>query len=196
MEAVDYDEELFRDGQIMTYTGKYFDPINPDPALIDIRDIAHALSQQPRYGGHLPQFYSVGQHSLHVARRLPKELQLVGLLHDATEAYMCDIPSPVKSRLPEYKAHEKKLLEAIMRKFNVWEVYYAEKDYVKTIDTVALKTEWDVIMKGRSNVDPYFAGPGVDMARVSILFIEKFLLYREHCPAKDVPLEIEIVTKP
>ena len=59
MENIDYDAELFVPDHIRTYTGKYFNAFDPLPELICIEDIAHALSQQPRYAGHLPQFYSV-----------------------------------------------------------------------------------------------------------------------------------------
>ena len=48
----------------MTYSKIMFDPLQPDTALIDIQDIAHALSMLCRANGHFPIFYSVGQHSI------------------------------------------------------------------------------------------------------------------------------------
>ena len=77
--------------EILTFTGKMFDPLAPDPALIDIRDIAHALSFLCRANGHFKTFHSVAQHSLECfeeakARGLSKRLQLACLLHDGSEA--------------------------------------------------------------------------------------------------------------
>ena len=49
---------------IKTYTGVMFDPLNPESELIDILDIAHALSMLCRANGHFRNFYSVGQHCI------------------------------------------------------------------------------------------------------------------------------------
>lgn len=53
---------------ILTATGKWFDVLNPDPALIDLADIACALSKLCRFGGHCREFYSVAEHSILVSR--------------------------------------------------------------------------------------------------------------------------------
>lgn len=92
-----------------TYTGKRFDPLDPDPAMIDLADIAHALSNVCRFGGHSQHFYSVAQHSVFVADYLfeiydDRKIALAGLLHDASEAYLGDIPRPLKYR-PEFAAY-------------------------------------------------------------------------------------------
>lgn len=81
---------------IVTFTGRVIEPLNPDPAEIDILDIAHALSNQCRFTGHTNEFYSVAQHSVLVSRHCAPEDALWGLLHDASEAYLADIPRPVK----------------------------------------------------------------------------------------------------
>ena len=146
---INYNAELFVPGKIKTYAGEYFDAFNPDPAKVHIEDIAHALSQQPRYGGHLPKHYSVAQHSLYVSELLPKPLKLAGLLHDATEAYMPDVPSPLKARLPEVKNMENGLMKVILGKFGVWEVYRHNYSQIKEADIEALKIEWDILMQGR-----------------------------------------------
>ena len=78
---------------ITTYTGKHFDPVNPDASLLCIEDIAHALSLLCRGNGHVQTFFSVGQHCIACAkeaqaRGLSARLVLACLLHDASECYM------------------------------------------------------------------------------------------------------------
>jgi hypothetical protein len=106
---------------IQTATGKAFDPFDADPAAICIEDIAHALSNVCRFTGHCRQFYSVAQHSVEVATRLPHELQAAALLHDASEAYLTDLPRPIK-KLPQFKFYreaEERLQLAIYRRFGL-----------------------------------------------------------------------------
>lgn len=88
---------------IQTYTGKAFGLEDVNPDQIDIRDIAHALSNQCRYNGHCKQFYSVAEHCIEMSF-LPNVDPLVALLHDAAEAYTGDIVSPLK-RLLNYSKH-------------------------------------------------------------------------------------------
>jgi len=138
---------------IRTFTGKHFDVLNPDPDLIDIKDIAHALSCQGRFSGHTREFYSVAQHSCltatvisHVLNR--KDLALTALLHDATEAYLIDLPRPIKhsTALGEmYSAIEDPLWVAIARKFGLPEEMPPE---VKLADNICLKTEMRDLMGG------------------------------------------------
>ena len=80
-----------------TSTGRYFDLANPEPPMFDWTDIATALSRQCRFNGHTRWFYSVAEHSCHVASLLPDEIAVYGLLHDAHEAYIGDITAPMKS---------------------------------------------------------------------------------------------------
>ena len=107
---------------IVTYTGRVIEPLNPDPAEIDILDIAHALSNQCRFTGHTHTYYSVAQHSVLVSRHCAPEDALWGLLHDASEAYLADIPRPVK-RFTEwgkgYLKAEAFLTLAIVRTFDL-----------------------------------------------------------------------------
>ena len=83
--------------EIVTYTGKLFDILNPKPELVCIEDIAHSLANQCRYTGHTKEFYSVAQHSvlMAVATELPGD-PMQKLLHDSAEAYFGDIASPLK----------------------------------------------------------------------------------------------------
>ncbi len=77
-------------------SGGTFHPTNPDPTEVKIEDIAHALGNICRFGGHTSEFYSVAQHSVLVSRCCPPEYALEGLLHDASEAYLGDVVRPLK----------------------------------------------------------------------------------------------------
>ena len=81
-----------------------FWPLEPDPEKVCIEDIAHALSCQCRFGGHSSKFYSVAEHSVSVSKLCAPEDALWGLLHDGSEAFLCDIPRPLKV-LPEFAAY-------------------------------------------------------------------------------------------
>lgn len=104
---------------MQTYTGQRFDPLHPDPAAICIEDIAHALSMNCRYAGHVRRFYSVAEHSVHVSQAVSPQNALWGLLHDAAEAYIGDLVRPLKHQLPEYRRVEDDLLAVICAKFGL-----------------------------------------------------------------------------
>lgn len=107
---------------MQTFTGKAVYPMDLRTTDIDIRDIAHALSMQCRYAGHVQRFYSVAEHSVHVARHCRQyglEAALHGLLHDATEAYLVDVPRPVKPFLLGYKKAEAQAWAVIAERFDV-----------------------------------------------------------------------------
>ena len=128
---------------ITTYTGRHFEPTNPDSAAICIEDIAHALSLITRGNGHVKTFWSVGEHCLccareAVARGLSDRLVLACLLHDASECYMSDIPRPFKKELPEYCEHENHLLELIYEKFLGGTLTAEEQAQLKAIDDALL----------------------------------------------------------
>lgn len=98
---------------MQTATGLVFWPMDPRASEIEIEDIAHALSNLCRYLGHTREFYSVAQHSVLVARALPPELRAWGLLHDASEAYLVDVPRPVKPYLTGYREAEEVVERAV-----------------------------------------------------------------------------------
>ena len=107
---------------ITTYTHRHFDPTDPDPELILIEDIAHALSMLCRGNGHVSSFWSVGEHCICCAkeaagRGLSQKVVLACLLHDASECYMSDVPRPLKQNMKDYKQQESSLLDVIYRKF-------------------------------------------------------------------------------
>lgn len=82
--------------EIFTRSG-LVDVLNLQPDDIHIEDIANALANTCRFGGHVREFYSVAQHSVLVCRLCPYKLKLQGLLHDAAEAYIGDIVGPIKA---------------------------------------------------------------------------------------------------
>lgn len=103
---------------IETYTGRAFYPLAPQPEALSIIDIAHALSNQGRYSGHTAFFYSVAQHCCLLATWLGRRggsaldcLQI--LMHDSPEAYLVDVPRPVKQHMPEYRVWDHKLNDVI-----------------------------------------------------------------------------------
>lgn len=124
---------------ITTYTGKHFDPIKPEKDTIDIRDIAHALSLTCRGNGHVRNFFSVGQHCVYCAREAEargysRRVILGCLLHDASEAYMSDVPRPFKEMLLEYQQLENKLIDLIYEHFLGSVLTEEEQRQVKEID--------------------------------------------------------------
>ncbi len=108
-----------RGSWMQTYTGRQFFPMDPDPAEVDIRDIAHALSMQCRYNGHVQRFYSVAEHCVLVSRAVPPKHALWGLLHDATEAYVGDMVRPLKNHMRAYQQAEDRVMQAIAEKFDI-----------------------------------------------------------------------------
>lgn len=123
---------------IQTYTGLKFHPLDPKPEEINLLDIAHALSMQCRYTGHVMQFYSVAQHSVHVAELVPLGLRLQALMHDASEAYVADVNRPTKVELTNYKEIESRIMRAIASKFGF---AWPEETCVKRADNCMLMTE-------------------------------------------------------
>lgn len=125
---------------IKTHSGKMFDVANPDPELIDINDIAHALSFLCRGGGHCNVFFSVARHCVYCAqearaRGFSDAVVLACLLHDGSEAYMVDLPTPIKDGLfPEYRTYENRLLDCIYEKFIGRRLAEAELKLVDEID--------------------------------------------------------------
>lgn len=82
-----------------TVSGRLVDVACPRSQDVDINDIAHSLAMQCRYGGHTPRFYSVAEHCVLMSLWVPPEFALAALLHDATEAYVGDVVSPLKYAL-------------------------------------------------------------------------------------------------
>ena len=101
---------------LQTYTGKRMHFLDPKLDEIDIADIARSLSQMCRFAGHTKKFYSVAEHCCVIAQFASSENALWGLLHDASEAYIVDIPKPVKGFLLNYEELESTVMNAICTK--------------------------------------------------------------------------------
>ena len=143
---------------ITTVTGKHFFPLNPNQHDIDIRDIAHALSLICRANGHFKHFYSVAQHSIACAaeacaRGCSLEVTLGCLLHDASEAYLCDVTRPVKKHIPAYLQAEENLQSVIWERFIGRELTEAEKQQIFEIDDHILSMEFHLLMPEDLNED-------------------------------------------
>lgn len=107
------------DHWIALRSGKRFYYEHPEADSIDLDDIAHSLSLQCRFAGQVEVHWSVAQHSLLVADMVPPHLRLQALLHDATEAYVVDLPSPLKHLLPAYRDYEALAWKAICQRFDL-----------------------------------------------------------------------------
>lgn len=123
---------------IQTYTGKKFWPLDPKCSEISIFDIAHSLSLLSRFNGHTTKFLSVAQHSVMVSDMCSSQYKIHGLLHDASEAYCCDIPSPLKPYIPGYLEIEEKIQKVIFSKYGL---IYEDIKHVKSVDKYILATE-------------------------------------------------------
>jgi hypothetical protein len=130
-----------------TRTGKLVDVRNPTPDMVDLEDIAHALSMICRFAGHTREFYSVAEHSVLVAllgnrSDFSPEFNLALLLHDAAEAYVGDIISPVKRLLaPASDSLERQWLRAIETKFNLENRLSDMDQSIHKADRLALSIE-------------------------------------------------------
>lgn len=174
---------------IQTREGHIFDPKSGILTQIDINDIAHALSNICRYSGHCRKFYSVAEHSVLVSRiiakRWPddKEAIWAGFLHDATEAYVTDLPTPIKVLVPEYIEIENKLTAVLAKEFGVqWNPHTTS--LVKVADLTALATEarllfedvshWDTIREYDSECKLLAEGFPLAPADAKKLFMKEF----------------------
>ncbi len=123
---------------IQTYSGRQFFPLDPKPEDIAIEDIAHALANLCRYAGHCLNFYSVAEHSYLLSTKVKKEYRLWALLHDATEAYLVDVPRPIKPSLTNYVSIERNLQSAVAARFGLSDEI---PDDVKNADRIILEDE-------------------------------------------------------
>jgi hypothetical protein len=170
-----------RNAWLQTFSGRQFWPLDPSSEDVCIEDIAHALSLLCRFGGHVREFYSVGR-SLPARQSylVPEPHALYALLHDASEAYLVDMPRPIKHDEifgKTYRAAEKRLMQAICERFALPD---EEPAPVRRADNILLLTEQRDLMNPQvrpwSDVEiplPYTIKPRPPQD-VKRLFLERF----------------------
>jgi len=145
---------------ITTYSGVKFYPIDPRIEDFVLEDIAHALSQVNRANGHTVVPMSVAQHAVNVATVLKQlgydvRTQFIGLNHDNSEAYMADIPSPVKEWLPDYAKLEKKVQDIAYEWCGLGKVTDEEYEIVNLVDKAMFPVECRYVLPHANHpVDP------------------------------------------
>jgi 5'-deoxynucleotidase YfbR-like HD superfamily hydrolase len=165
---------------ISTYTNQRVFPFDPDKSVIKIEDIAHSLAMICRWGGHALTFYSVAEHSVRVADLLyvqavkagksleeSRKIGFLGLMHDATEAYVGDIPRPIKGSMflktprgmegfRETEAHVYRIIEEAL---NLPPYSKEEEKLVHEADNIILVTEARDVQHGFAKWDYWLDHP-------------------------------------
>lgn len=171
IEAVDYNH-------IRTRSGKYVNVFDPVPEMFEIEDIAHALSNIPRWAGHCKSFYSVAEHSVLCARnpsiKDDPKLKYQALMHDASEAFLLDMPSPIKKQLGRYKTIEFQLMHVLAKRFDF---QFPLSEEVKAIDQMILIDEWDQLMTDNTKDTLLFNCYPPDMAKQ--IFLNEYTRLRK-----------------
>lgn len=141
--------------EVLTQSGRYFNLLTPFLNEYDIEDIAHALAHLCRFGGHTYAFYSVAQHSVLCSQLVPHMDAYAALMHDAAEAFLGDVPSPLKQLLPDYRRLETEVEQAIFQRFGVPHPLPAS---VKYADRVMLNSEQQDLMPPHADTWPLVEG--------------------------------------
>lgn len=168
--------------KIMTYTGKFIDPFFATPEDIELKDIAWGLAHTFRFRGNTAfnRPLTVAEHSCHVANRIWNKtndpfLAMAGLMHDASEAYIADIPTPIKKRLPSYE----KLEDGVMFTIWCWLEQETEGDFlnlphkeIKKADKLELEREWENVVLNQGTWEPPLSCPDA-----FVLFQDRYYKY-------------------
>lgn len=153
-----------------------------DVNAIDLEDICNALTNINRFGGHSVRPYSVAEHTM-LCLRIAKELgysereQFLTLIHDFTEAYVVDLPTPLKNLLPEFQHYEKLVEFAIYERFGIQPPTEEEHKAVKVVDLTALVIEMRDLTK---HTYEDFVTPNVSLEMVERFHLGK----KKYAPAK------------
>ena len=147
---------------IETFSGIQFWSLDPKREDVKIEDIAHSLCHLCRFAGHSKTFYSVGRHSENcrrVAERLTRDLslsdsyrlQLLALIHDAAEAYIGDLPRPIKQFIPQFKEIEQSVEAIVYEALGIEPPTEDEARFVKNIDNYMLCIEGRILTRNMHN---------------------------------------------
>jgi len=161
---------LYSGNLIRTWSGVLIDVFDPNPNDIVIEDIAHGLAMRCRFGGHTQSFHTVAEHCIHICDMVPDRLKMQALLHDASEAYIGDMPTPIKKNLPVFLRLEMRLMERIGERFG----FDPHLDpMVKALDKSSLEWEWEhkVVEDKVQSLSP---------ERVKALFLQRFYDIYKH----------------
>lgn len=163
---------------IQTASGEYFDFAAPSSSKFTIFDIAHALSNICRFGGHCRWHYSVAQHSVLVSHLVPREHALAGLLHDAAEAFVGDVPRPLKQMLPDYRAIEACVEHVVLMRLGVDPVL---PEAVHHADKLAFRIERRALFNDDSGAPPLdrkiearFMPRNIDQREARLQFLARY----------------------
>ena len=172
----------------LTYTGRKFHPWAPRPEQFHIADIARGLAFSCRFNGQVRRIASIAEHSVLVARAVPRDLARAALMHDAIEAYTGDIITPVKRGLEGFEDLERGLTEALCQRYNIDPVDM-RSEVIKAADLRSLVTEQrDLRGFGRSAleacgsphavIEPFEDPlPGLDPTTAEVRFLSRFRLF-------------------
>ena len=140
---------------------------DPDPELIEFKDIAKGLSRIARWNGQTTGVhpYSVAQHSVMVSRIAGTMLtidstyhdetdhphiEMLALMHDAAEYLIGDIVRPVRSKLfNDLDDLERNIMVAICMTFDMWDwedLNSPTKEILVEADRIALRLEAEHLM--------------------------------------------------
>jgi len=163
---------------MQTYSGHYIDLMDMDLSLIDIVDVARSLSNQGRFGGHTCLFMSVAEHSVLASqiaetlcdkfelemqevleiqkdsqyRKIAKDFSLACLMHDAPEAYLSDVITPVKNYLSEYKVIEYNIQRQLEDAFSIGNSRPESSYAIKMIDELLLCIESTALLPNSEDI--------------------------------------------
>lgn len=153
---------------IETLSGSMFDFDDPHPKDVDIDDIAIALGNTCRFGGHVKRYYSVAEHAVLVYRLVRDagyhpETCLAALHHDDHEAYLGDIPTPLKRLMGDARHELERMVDRAISAALFVDLLPDTR--VKAADTVALSWE-AAVLKPSGQAQRHGAWVKVDAADV------------------------------
>jgi len=170
-----------------TFSGRKFNLLRPDPYVVWLPDIAHALARNNRFVGHTGKGYSVAEHSLWAWKMIAIEyptdflLQFHAQFHDAHEYVTGDISHPLKEALeilgagPALRRIEQSVQDTILDALQVPKPTPEMRRTLKIADSRMLATEHTcpaLMPNGGQNkwavddiVDPY---PGLQDGSVEL----------------------------